>query len=266
MQHTLKQKLSVALCALLFASSTWAQESGNQWYSNDIFRDPERPYLYYPDDKVKSKKPADELPQSGEEAQKVLEDLQQSVKLARALAIMNPTTENVKSYIQQQEVVMGKSAMFSDVWRRTIWQNPDLDYSLKHRPTDNVAIKNYDNQQMDKTKQIMANIAETQGLVFFVRGDCQYCHAFAPILKQFQETYGLKVMVVTLDGGTIGPFERETVPDNGIAQRLNVTVTPSLFLADTRNNKFLPIGSGVMSITELETRFVALLNEPGSSF
>jgi hypothetical protein len=73
-------------------------------------------------------------------------------------------------------------------------------------------------------------------------------------------------MVVTLDGGTIGQFERETVPDNGIAQRLNVTVTPSLFLADTRNNKFLPIGSGVMSITELETRFVALLNEPGSSF
>lgn len=250
-------------------AQTQSQSNDDDFFSSHALNEPDRPYLYYPDAE-KTKNPKDEqakLPQTGEEAQAALEALQQSVKLSRALALMNPTTEHLKDYIAKQEQVMNTSAKFTDVWRRAIWQNPELDYSLKHRPNNNAAIQVYDAQRNQKTREVMANIAATQGLVFFIRGDCSYCHAFAPILKQFQETYGLRVMAVTLDGGTIPGFENSTVPDNGISARLGVTQTPTLFLADTRTKRYLPIGSGMMSITELESRFVALLNEePGTSF
>ncbi|TDR30298.1 conjugal transfer protein TraF [Hydromonas duriensis] len=241
------------------------ESSSTAWYDSRALSDSDRPYLFYPDAN-KPKKQANEAPQTGEQAVQAMEALQQSVKMARALALMNPTQDNLKDYIAKQEAMMDRAAKFTDVWRRTIWQNPELDYSQTHRPSDNLAIKAYDNDKDARTKEIMANIAQTQGLLFFIRGDCTYCHTFAPILKQFQDTYGLSVMVVTLDGGTIEGFEQETVPDNGISQALGVTVTPTLFLADTRNRRYLPIGSGVMSITELETRFIALLKEPGTSF
>lgn len=254
--------------ALAQAQSQGAEEP--DFYSSRALNDPDRPYLYYPDaekPKKDAKNDKSNLPQTGEEAQKALEALQQSVKLSRALALMNPTEQHLKDYIAKQELVMSTSATFTDVWRRAIWQNPELDYSLKHRPTNNSAIQVYDAQRQQKTKEVMANIAATQGLVFFMRGDCSYCHALAPILKQFQEAYGIRIMAITLDGGTVPGFENSTVPDNGISQRLGVTVTPSVFLADTRNKRYLPIGSGMMSITELETRFVTLLREePGTSF
>ncbi len=261
------KKIMTGLCLsvmVVIGACAYAQsQEGNQdWYGQRGLNDPDRPYLYYPD--ANDPKQPKGLPQTPQEAQAALEELQESVKLSRALAIMNPTAETLKDYITKQEVVMSKSAMFTDVWRRTIWSNPELDYSLKHRPTDATAIRAYDANKDAQKNEIMANIAATQGLVFFMRGDCSYCHAFAPILKQFQKAYGLNVMTITLDGGSIEGFD--AIPDNGIAAKLGVTVTPTLFLADTRNKRYLPIGSGVMSATELENRFITQLSQPGEAF
>lgn len=270
LKKTLIGLIVTFICATLaLAQSQSKKDEESDFYNNRALNDPERPYLYYPDAEKPKNVNEDQakLPQTGEEAMKAMEALQQSVKLSRALALMNPTPEHLKDYIAKQEVVMNTSAKFTDVWRRAIWQNPELDYSLKHRPTNNAAIQVYDAQRNQKTKEVMANIAASQGLVFFMRGDCSYCHAMAPILKQFQDTYGIRIMAVSLDGGTVPGFENSTVPDNGISARLGVSQTPTLFLADTRNKRYLPIGSGMMSISELETRFVALINEePGTSF
>lgn len=251
--------ISVAL------AQTSQQSSASNWFGEDsILNNPDRPYLFYPDASSDGKKLENYVPQTPQEAQTALESLQESVKLSRALAIMNPTKENLKDYVTKQEIVLSKSSMFTDQWRRMLWENPQLDYSLTHRPTDNTAIKAYDQAKQDKTQQIIQNIAESQGLVFFVRGDCQYCHAFAPILKQFQQTYGLRIMTVSLDGGSVEGFE--ALPDNGIASKLGVDTTPALFLADTRSKKYVPVGFGVMSISELERRFFALATAPGEDF
>lgn len=255
--------ISLACIGIIFACAyAQSQEQGDDWYGQRGLSDPDRPYIFYPDDEKKQTK--SEVPQTPEAAQAALEQLQESVKLSRALAIMNPTKENLKDYVTKQEIVMSKSAMFTDQWRRMLWETPELDYSLKHRPTDNTAIKAYDQDKDLKTKQVIKNIAETQGLIFFVRSDCTYCHAFAPVLKQFQDTYGLRIMTVSLDGGGIEGFD--ALPDNGISTKLGVTTTPALFLADTRNKRYLPVGYGVMSISELESRFFAMATAPGESF
>lgn len=260
-------KMLSVLLALIIEFSTLAVAKGNEmsWFEQKALGDPDRPYLYYPDEKDKKGLVQHSLPQTGEQAQVQLEQLQQSVKLARALALMNPSEDNVKNYIQKQEAVMSVSATFTDQWRRVLWKNPGLDYSQSHRPTDSTAIRVYDQAKTAQNVALIESFAKNYGLVFFVKSDCQYCHAFAPLLKSFQTQYNIRIMTVSLDGVGVPPFN-DVLPDNGIAARLNIQVTPSLYVADTFNKQYIPLSFGVLSQSELEERIVALMTPVGKSF
>ena len=79
------------------------------------------------------------------------EMLQKNLDESRKIAVMNPTPQNLKRYIELQEVVMNKSAAFTDQWQRVIWQNPNLDYSQRGRPNNQLAQQQYDhNRQQQK--------------------------------------------------------------------------------------------------------------------
>lgn len=259
------KKLFIFLLVVMKLSLVHAEEGGNPWYEQRALFDPDRPYLYYPDQEAKSKKPEPKLPQTPQEAQAALEQLQESLKLSRALAVMNPSSENIKSYIQMQEIAMEKSSVFADQWRRTLWANPQLDYSLKGRPTQQLAIQMYDKNRDMQTDDIIKYVAQNQGLIWFVRSDCSYCHAFAPILQQLKQAYGMRIMTVSLDGRGVPGFE-DALPDNGIATRLGVSVTPTLFIADTKNRQYIPLGAGFMSMQELTNRFNVVFSQAGSQF
>lgn len=234
------------------------------WFDQRALGDPDRPYLYYPDEKSQSSV-AKQIPQTGAQAQVALEQLQESVKLSRALALMNPTESNLKDYVQQQEKVMNISSVFADQWRRVLWKNPELDYSQTHRPTNATAIRAYDQVQQSLREQMITQFAQYYGLVFFVRSDCQYCHAFAPILKQFQEKYNVRIMTVTMDGAGVPGFDN-ALPDNGIATKLGVEVTPALYVTDTYNRQYVPLSFGILSGTELEERVITLMTPVGKPF
>ncbi len=259
------KKLVIASAVLTstFVITMSAHSEGNVWFNQSALNDPERPYLYYPDEQTQNKSSA--LPQTGTQAQVAIEQLQQSLKLSKSLALMNPTEEHVRDYIEKQEQVMNYASAFTDQWRRVLWKNPSLDYSQTHRPTNNAAAKVYDQEQDARRANLLTQFAQSYGLMLFVRSDCSYCHAFAPILKAFQNKYGFRVMTVSLDGGGVPGFEN-ALPDNGISQKLGVEVTPSLFIADTYNRQYLPISTGMVSIQDLETRFTAIASPVGSAF
>src|SRR3546814_8128889 len=44
----------------------------------------------------------------------------------KARAILEPSEENVTAYIRFQREQLDRASMFSDVWQRSMWQNPDL--------------------------------------------------------------------------------------------------------------------------------------------
>jgi conjugal transfer pilus assembly protein TraF len=69
-----------------------------------------------------------------------LKKLREDVERKRALAIVKPTPENLKSYIVAQEALMDRASLFSDVWRRVLWANPELNYQLRN-PSNNAAIQ-----------------------------------------------------------------------------------------------------------------------------
>ena len=97
---------------------------------------------------------------------------------------------------------------------------PSLDYGLTGRPTNAMAINAFDEQQRDRQAQAVRSLAATHGLIFIFRSDCPYCHRFAPILKRFEEEFGMTVFAVSLDGRGL-PEYPNAQPDNGIAARLN---------------------------------------------
>ena len=108
-------------------------------------------------------------------------------------------------------------------------------------------------------------MARDNGILFFYRSDCPYCHAMTPILRQFASQYGLRVMAVSLDNGPMEGYP-DALPNNGIAERLGVTTVPAVFVMDTQSKSFKPVGYGVLSQSELENRFLSLSKPVGEVY
>lgn len=189
------------------------------------------------------------------------EAMQQRLDELKRVAVMNPTDTNLVAYMRYQRFVMNKSERFAERWQRLVWTVPDLDYGLTGRPTNSMAIGAFDEQQRDRQAQVVRSLASTHGLVFIFRSDCPYCHRFAPILKRFEQEFGMMVFPVSLDGRGLPEYPNPQM-DNGIATRLNSTVVPALYLTAPSKRQIRPVGFGVMALTELVERIAALAQDP----
>lgn len=188
------------------------------------------------------------------------ESLQQRLEELKRVAVMNPSDTNLLAYMRFQRMVMDKSQVFADRWQRLVWSAPDLDYGLSGRPTNAMAINVFDDQQRDRDAQTVRTLAATHGLIFVFRSDCPFCHRFAPILKRFEQDYGMTVLAISLDGGTL-PDYPDARPDNGMAARLNATAVPALYLTAPARREIRPVGFGLMSMSDLLERVAALARD-----
>ena len=196
---------------------------------------------------------------------KTAEELRQELKIREDLAVMNPTEQNIKNYLDAWHMTMDKGTVFADQWRRVVWTNPQYDYSLKN-PVNNTAVKvNNQAKEQDRTNY-MKNIAREHGLIFFFRSDCPYCHQYAPTLKLLSEMYGIEVLGVSIDGGGLPEFPN---PRDGraVAQQCGIEKVPATFIASKKTGEKATIGFGVMSLQEVVDRIWTLTNtEPGQEF
>jgi hypothetical protein len=102
-----------------------------------------------------------------DEAVAALKKLREDAERKRALAIVKPTPENLKSYIVAQEALMDRASVFSDVWRRVIWANPELNYQLRN-PSNNSAIQVRDTQRTRKASGDPCELDPGLGSVFLL--------------------------------------------------------------------------------------------------
>lgn len=196
---------------------------------------------------------------------KTAEQLRQELKRREDMAVMNPTDQNLKDYLELWQVTQEKGAIFADNWRRVVWQNPNLDYAQK-RPVNNSAIKIYDEGRIQNEEQQLKLLAKEHGLIFFFRSDCPYCHAMAPTLKMLSEKYGVEVLGVSIDGMGLPDFPN---PQDGRAQAAawGIERVPALFIGSKQTGDRAPIGFGMMALTEIVNRiFVLTGTKPGENF
>jgi len=176
------------------------------------------------------------------------------------LALINPSPFNVLQYQAIQKDLMNRSERFSKTWQRTLLENPTLDHSVEF-PTSQVSRHVYlDEQRKEKEEKIKA-LSGSYGLFFFYRGNCPYCHAFAPIVKRFAETYTWDVLAISLDGSSLSEFP-DAKPDQGQAAQLGVEVVPSLFAVNPQTGHILPISHGMTTQDEIENHILVLTETP----
>jgi conjugal transfer pilus assembly protein TraF len=240
--------------------SVWeCDRSKFNWYCDvDVDVDVEMAPLPKPPRPVESKT-------REEEALERLETWQKELKGKRALSILEPTPENVRAYIEAQEKQMQTASVYSDVWRRVIWQNPDLNYELT-RPVNNAAIATYTHTRKSAEKRTLDEINKEWGLFFFFRSDCPYCHRLAPTLKFLGETYGITVLPVSVDGGGLPDYPNPQ-RDNGLAEKLAMREVPMLVLGNIKDKRLIPLASGVISAQDvIERIYVLTSTQPGDLY
>ena len=189
------------------------------------------------------------------------EQLQKALETSRQVAIMRPTEANVRHYMLLEAQVVTQASVFANVAQRIAWSTPDLDPTLHGRPVNAKALEVFESQQQGQRSSSVQSLAQDHVLLFFFRSDCPYCHAFAPTLEAFQRRYGLQVVAISVDGGTLPGFTSAR-RDNGIARALQVTQVPAVYLAQPYTGRITPIGFGVLSESQLLERITLVTSQP----
>ena len=201
-----------------------------------------------------------------EQKLKEFDELQEKLVDLRKIAIVDPSYENIKNYITQQNKVQSMSAVFADSWKRVLWQNPTLDYSVKHA-VNNSAKKEFSKLLASKKLETLAELNSLGwGMMFFYSSNCSYCHTMVPVVNMLNDN-GLEVLPVAIDGKPLGGLNRNFRVDQGQAKQLGVRVTPSLYLVNMKDNIVFPIATGVVSYDDVLTRiYITVKTEPGENY
>ncbi len=194
-------------------------------------------------------------------------ELRRALEEARAEAILDPTPAKIAAYLELQRAALQRAAVFSDAFRRTVWASPELDYTLK-RPVGALAKQVWSDERREARDAALARLGERYGLIYLGHAGCAGCKVFGPLLRAFAMRHGLDVLAVSLTGEALEGWP-EAVPDNGRAVRLGLgnAPVPALVLFDTKTQRVVPVGFGVMAEDEMAERIYALTAlEPGHDY
>ena len=179
----------------------------------------------------------------------------------KARAILEPTPANVTAYIRFQREQLDRASLFSDVWQRAIWQDPELDYTLQ-RPVSTLGKRQWQDARTAERDAAMANLSQRYGLFYFFAQSCGACEVMSPIVKGVAATWHIRVRAISTDGGPSRQFPDYTVETNQRARMgLEPSVTPAVVLWDAAKSRAIPIGYGVMSADELQDRIYLLTSK-----
>lgn len=190
-----------------------------------------------------------------------LDAITATLRELKAKAILEPTPANVTAYIRFQRAQLDRASLFSDVWQRAIWQDPELDYTLQ-RPVSTLGKRQWQDLRSAERNAAMAQLSERYGLFYFFAQSCGACEVMSPIVQSVASTWHIAVRAISTDGGPSRHFPNYTVETNQRSRMgLEPKVTPAVVLWDAQTGRPIPIGYGVMSADELQDRIYLLTSK-----
>lgn len=239
MKHLLVNRISVVCFFAMISLSVQSHADGKGWHWGE---EKERPVEATPTPTPPPQMQSNSSPAMPMTPREILKKQGEDWENAVAEAILNPTPENYQRYLAMTAAIGAQSQRFSTGVKETIWVNPEYDASLK-RPHLPQAILAKNSKQNRLQKESLYEAAQDNGIIFFFRSDCPYCHRFAPIVKSFAETFGFSVIPVSLDGKGLPeyPYPKSNYD---LGRKLNVTQVPALYMVNPEQNKVAVIGFG----------------------
>jgi conjugal transfer pilus assembly protein TraF len=241
---------TLLLILFLFSSdghgqSHWWQRRDEGWF---FYQDP----LKKEEEKEAKKAPLTPLPEVLESSLPFTERMKKKGEELLSKAMESPTIENVKAYIEHNNLVMKLSENFSIAWQKALMMYPWLESPV---PTSDADKDLYFMVEEEKEKEVLYGLSREAGIFFFYSHSCPYCERQAMHLRRFLLEYPFFIVKpITLDGGILSEFP-ETVVDNGISVMLGVERVPSIFLAFPPD-RFERISSGLLTAEELKRRLI----------
>lgn len=173
----------------------------------------------------------------------------------RMIAIDNPTHENVEAYYILQRLAMDKAERFARVSREVQIGNRLLDENAS-RPIASFGRTLVAQEAKAGEEAVFKKLRDKVGLFYFFKSDCIYCKQETPIIESL-EFQGFQVIAIAVDG-IIPPDTklRKVLPDGGHAERLGVSVTPTLIAVEPKEQVFAVLGEGLLSLSEAKARFL----------
>ena len=254
----------LSLITLIFCAAA-AEVCAADFWKEDVWKNQDRGFLYYPDEeKPKPKK----TPFKDLKSIQSAEELKAEHAFRLATASFNPTEENVLAFQEINFFVQEKASLFTDVYRRTSWQNPQFDFSTLN-PTPNFAQVSLNSSRAAQKKEDIQSLTQSWGLMYFYRSDCRFCEIQSPLIKRLQTEYGFEVLAISLDGSANLHFA-DALPDNGVSQLLTngegLARVPALFMIKSDKSQSYLVSSGVLSLEDMLSRIQTLaLKSPGHS-
>ena len=124
-------------------------------------------------------------------------------------ALLSPTRENVRAYMEHQKRVLERSEDASEqVWKRVLWETPALDATVDY-PVSAAGAEISRNLQRSARDEVIERISRAGKLVFFFRSDCPFCRGQAEVIKTLERRHGIGVLPASLDGRGLYPLLHE---------------------------------------------------------
>ncbi len=186
------------------------------------------------------------LPQKPLTATERLEEQKAAFEEAKALAILEPTLENVDRARQFHEFIISQATDFQESWMLS----EHLDQNMERIQTSPGALEITKDLEERGLDEALRALSQEYGLIYVFREDCPYCHKFAPLVSKFAGKYGFELE--GLSAGT-GCFEGMNCSQNVKAlQVLNPQGEyPILYLVHPRSNEVIPLSRGYASWSDL---------------
>lgn len=241
----------------IVASST--VEERKQYY-----QDRERGWFWYEAQKQPEKKKPRKIPENNPvpeaakpplTAKEILREKGKKMEEAMATAMLNPTRENYLEYMRQMNAIQEQSMQFANGFSQVLWSAPEYDRNIQS-PSSPQAQFVAEQQASERKAANLVEISKKNGLIFFFRSDCPFCHKFAPILVDIAKDFGFDIVPVSLDGGGLPEFPNPKV-NNELGRKLKVQSVPAVYLVDPKNNMVSAVSYGFNSRIAVMDKIIA---------
>lgn len=187
-------------------------------------------------------------------AKEMLRSMGEQMEEAEALAVLNPTSENIRRSLELRKQMLVLTQTYADRYEQVIWKNPDLDYTLE-RPMRTDGLFAANPIRREKLMASLKGAASSNALVYVFRSDCPYCKKFTPLLKAFAEEHGFTVLTFSLDGIGVPEFP---YPKSDLsmlrAKNMLPKVVPAVYVVNPKSGTTETVGFGLMNMVDLENR------------
>lgn len=218
--------------------ASWYEQKLEGWY-------------YFEDPTSESKKEEiDKKDLTPDSAEELIEIKKAELKKLLALALVDPSVQNVETYIKEQKKWIDQSSLFAITWGKVLLNNPLLNDNLE-TPTSNYGIAVKREFDLQKRKNLIKSMSKDWFLLFFFKSSDYSSEKLAEVLQLFSDVNEWKTRAVSIDGKSVKGLNDFEI-DKGISLQFGLKATPSFFIVNPTLKVAYPVGAGLISVTEIE--------------